>query len=148
MTDDGTPAAAGAARGRCACGAVGLTVDGPLRPVTNCHCDRCRRITGHFLAATSAAVSDLTVSDPDGRLTWYEPAAGVHYGFCSVCGSTLFWRVDVAPGSWSIAAGALDPPTGLTTAEAWFVAEASDYHRLDHDLVEYPGDGASGPPEP
>ena len=53
------------ARGRCACGAVGLTVDGPLRPVTNCHCDRCRRITGHFLAATSAAVADLTVSDPD-----------------------------------------------------------------------------------
>jgi len=93
------------------------------------------------MAATAAAVEDLEVKDPDGRLTWYEPADGVFYGFCARCGSTLFWRTAARPQAWYIAAGTLDPPTGLTTTEAWFVASASDYHKLDHDLVELPGNG-------
>ena len=124
-------------QGRCACGAVDYTVHGALRPVVNCHCDRCRRVTGHFMAATSAARTDTDIADAQGRLTWWTAAPGVQYGFCSVCGSTLFWRVDAHPDHLSIAAGTLDVPTGLTTESAWWVDSASDYHRLDHDLVEY-----------
>jgi hypothetical protein len=30
---------------------------------------------------------------------------------------------------WAVCAGTLDPPTGLTTVSAWWVDEASDYHR-------------------
>jgi hypothetical protein len=78
--------------GHCCCTAVSYTIDGPLCDVVNCHCDRCRRITGHFLAATAAAVADITITDPDANLTWYEPTADVGYGFCRTCGSTLFWR--------------------------------------------------------
>ena len=40
------------------CGAVTYAVEGELRPVTNCHCYRCRRFTGHYLAASAA----LTIS--------------------------------------------------------------------------------------
>ena len=32
----------------------------------------------------------------------------------------------------SICAGALDPPTGLSTEQAWWVSEASDYHTRPH----------------
>ena len=131
--------------GHCSCAAVSYTVDGPLRDVVNCHCDRCRRITGHFMAATAAAVVDITITDHGANLTWYEPTADVGYGFCRNCGSTLFWRSADRADVWSITAGSLDLPTGLTTTRALFVAEAGDYHRLDHDLVEVAYDGGVPP---
>lgn len=43
-----------------------------------------------------------------------------------------------------MAAGALDPPTGLNTVHALFTAEASDYHRLDPDLPGHPHDSPPG----
>ncbi len=122
--------------GRCDCGGVRYRVTGPMRGVVNCHCPRCRRITGHFMAASGAADDDLVV-ESDATLTWYEPAPGVFYGFCSTCGSTLFWRSDANPGWTSIAAGPLDPPTGLRTTAAWWTAHASDYHVLDPTLASY-----------
>ncbi|MBM6400755.1 GFA family protein [Phycicoccus sonneratiae] len=120
--------------GGCACGAVRYEATGALRDVVDCHCDRCRRVTGHFLAATSTADDDLAVSG-DEALRWWEAAPGVRYGFCATCGSTLFWRVD-GSGRTSLAAGTLDPPTGLRTTSAWYVADASDYHRLDDTLEQ------------
>jgi hypothetical protein len=71
-------------------------------------------------------------------LTWYAPAPGVEYGFCRTCGSTLFWRTAERPDWLSIAAGTLDPPTGLRTTRALWVAEASDYFRRQPGVHELP----------
>ena len=134
-----SPTSSGIARkhhGHCGCAGVQYSVDGPLRGVVNCHCDRCRRMTGHFMAATAARVADLSVDDPECLLRWWAPTEAVGYGSCSRCGSTLFWKSGDRPDVWSIAAGTLDQPTGLSTTTALFVAEASDYHRLDHELRE------------
>jgi hypothetical protein len=117
-----------AGTGRCLCGAVTFEVDGPLRDVLDCHCHRCRRFTGHHMAATSAARADLTVRDPERQLTWYEPVPEAAYGFCARCGSSLFWRGADHPDRTSICAGVLDQPTGLRTVAAWWVSEAGDYH--------------------
>ena len=89
---------------------------------------------------TAVAISDLELVAAD-SLSWYEPAPGVFYGFCRRCGSSLFFRTDVTPDRISVAAGSLDPPTGLETTEAWWVSEASDYHRLPEDLVQHELDG-------
>jgi hypothetical protein len=118
--------AAGTPSGRCLCGAVTYRVTGPLRDVTDCHCERCRRFTGHHMAASAASVADLHIDDPAGRLTWHD-VPGAAYGFCRTCGSSLFWRADSDPAQMSICAGTLDTPTGLTTVEAWWTAQASDY---------------------
>lgn len=124
--------------GSCLCGAVTYEVNGPLQDVINCHCMRCRRHTGHFMAATAADVADLTIRDVS--LRWYHATDTVQYGFCSECGSTVFWRAADKPNKVSIAAGTLDPPTGLATVEALFTADASDYHRLDQTIVQHPKD--------
>lgn len=115
--------------GRCLCGAVRFTLRGEPRAVIDCHCHRCRRFTGHHMAATATALADLDLHDPDGRLTWYHPVPEAGYGFCRACGSSLFWRSSAHPEQWSVCAGTLDPPTGLTTVGAWWVDEASDYHQ-------------------
>lgn len=87
------------------------------------------------MAATAADVEDLTVSG--NALRWYDATDTVQYGFCGECGSTLFWRAADRPDSVSIAAGTLDPPTGLKTTAALFTADASDYHRIDDMIHHY-----------
>ncbi len=117
------------ARGRCLCGAVWFRVSGALRDVIDCHCERCRRFTGHYLAATTADKADVEIVDPEGRLTWFHPVPEAGYAFCAGCGSSMFWQAQSDPDRLSICAGTLEPPTGLRTVEAWWVSEASDYHQ-------------------
>lgn len=112
--------------GGCLCGAVTYSVTGGLREVTNCYCERCRRFTGHHMAATAAAVADIRIEDPTLQLTWYA-VEGAEYGFCRSCGSSLFWRAEASPTQMSVCAGSLQPPTGLSTVEAWWASPASDY---------------------
>lgn len=116
------------AHGRCLCGGIRYAVRGELRDVINCHCERCRRFTGHHLAATSAGLDDLSIDDADSLLRWFFPVPEAGYAFCSRCGSSLFWQSAADPARWSICAGTLDPPTGLRTTQAWWTSQASDYH--------------------
>ena len=129
--------------GGCACGGVRYRIEADARSVTNCHCEPCRRITGHFMAATAAPASSV-VFESDATLRWYDSTDTVQYGFCSHCGATLFWRASDKPDHLSITAGSLDTPTGLTTNLALFGAEASDYHRLDPSVETVPYDAEVG----
>ncbi len=122
------------ATGRCLCGAVRYEVRGPLRDVLICHCQECRRWHGHISAFTAARREDLALRD-ERALRWVDTAssdAGARRGFCGECGSSLFWD---APGNEtiSIAAGTLDPPTGVREASHWFVSQVSDYYELPDD---------------
>lgn len=127
------------ATGGCACSGVRYRVAGDLRSVSDCHCEPCRRITGHHMAATAADVTTVSF-ESDETLRWYDSTPTVQYGFCSTCGATLFWRAADKPDHLSITAGSLDHPTGLRTTVALFVDEAGDYHRLDTDMEMVPGD--------
>lgn len=113
----------------CLCESVTYELMGEPRDVVNCHCSRCRRHTGHFMAATAIEVENLVVSGD--TLRWYDATEQVQYGFCERCGSTLFWRTRRRPDLVSIAAGTLTPPTGLKTVAAIYTDYASDYHVLD-----------------
>ena len=128
-------------KGRCLCGEVRYKHVGEFRPVWNCHCERCRRFTGHHIAATAVAPR---AADPPGRRHAEVVRARtrpIHYGFCSRCGSSLLWKANGAPEKVCIAAGTLDQPTGLTTTTAWWTAEAADYHERQAGLIEHPHDG-------
>jgi hypothetical protein len=122
------------ATGRCLCGAVRYRVEGPLRDVLICHCEECRRWHGHESASTAVARGDLVLLEERG-LRWIRSPrsdARARRGFCSECGSSLFWD---APGreTISISAGTLDRPTGLRVASHWFVSQAGDYYDLPDD---------------
>lgn len=125
--------------GGCNCRGVRYTVDGPLRAVADCHCEPCRRFTGHHMAATAIQVRHI-IFDGTETLTWYESAPGVQYGFCGRCGSGLFWRSADEPASLSITAGTLDQPTGLHTDTALFMDEHGDYHTPEPVERSFAGD--------
>lgn len=126
--------------GSCLCGAVTWSTDAPLRQILECHCERCQRSTGNYIAASAVPTTELTI-DGD-SLTWYPPSddPNVAYGFCSTCGSTLFFRAGVIDGTnvqTSICAGSIDGASGLRTAEVWFVDNAADHVRLDSSITSF-----------
>lgn len=125
--------------GGCQCGGVRWQAEGPLRNVSDCHCEHCRRFTGHHMAATASDIANMTFIKTD-SLTWYEARPDVQYGFCNVCGSSLFWRSAEEPWHLSITAGSIDQPTGLVTDVALFVAEHGDYHDQQPVETSLPGD--------
>jgi len=127
--------------GSCLCGAVDYVVNGPLREIVYCHCTMCRRATGHYVAATACAVSDLVISHPE-QVRWHRSSAEAERGFCGTCGSNLFWR-PVSGTHVSILAGSLDAPTGLRAAAHIFVGDKGDYYGLDDGLPQH-RDGAHG----
>ncbi len=111
------------------CGAVRYRVNGPLRDVVGCHCSQCRRMTGHFLAATAARVADFKLLT-DAPLRWYEASAEARRGFCGRCGSTLFWAAH-GKDYLSIAAGSLDDGTGLKFDCHIFVKDKGAYYQIE-----------------
>lgn len=122
------------ATGSCLCGAVRVDVDGPLRAVVNCHCTQCRKWTGHHVAATAAWKRDLKILDPEERLEWYRSSETAQRGFCSRCGSSLFWQMDGVE-TLTILAGAIDGSTGLETKAEIYVGDRGDYYPLQHPPV-------------
>ena len=114
--------------GSCLCGACAFEVHGPLRNIIVCHCSQCRKQTGHYLAATSARLTDFRLLRRE-PLRWYRASALARRGFCSTCGSTLFWQAD-GGDRISIAAGSLDGATGLTVEGHIFCADRGDYYTI------------------
>jgi len=117
------------ATGGCLCGAVRYEVRGPLRDVLICHCTECRRWSGHLFAATAAARADFHVVGERG-LRWIaraESDTGARRGFCCEGGTSLFWD-SPDRDTVSIAAGSLDPPTGLRVMGHVYVGQAGDYY--------------------
>jgi hypothetical protein len=127
--------------GGCLCGAVRYEVRGPLRPVVDCHCTMCRRTSGHFAAFTATRPEALVLIESEG-LRWYPSSTSARRGFCGRCGSSLFWEPD-SGDRVSIAAGTLDPPTGLETVVHVFVEDAGDYYEIGDDLPQR-ADGQHG----
>ena len=127
------------ATGGCLCGAVRYEISGSLRNVINCHCSKCRRFHGNFGAYTSVKEQDLTLVKQE-ELRWFhsttDETPNVHRGFCSQCGSSLFWhprgQVNIA-----VAAGSLDAPTQLTTMGHIWVDQRGDYYAIDDDLPKF-----------
>lgn len=120
--------------GSCLCGAVRFEVAGELKAPDACHCTACRKTTGHYLVSTDVPRDRLTVHGAE-QVGWYASSEKVRRGFCSVCGSTLFW--DPLHRDWtSIAMGAFEAPTGTHIEMHIFVDEKGDYYDIADGLPQ------------
>ncbi|RED14129.1 GFA family protein [Pontivivens insulae] len=115
--------------GSCLCGAVKYQVNGSLRPVIACHCVQCRKTSGHYGAATSAARGDLRIA---GDVKWYASSDSAKRGFCPDCGSSMFW--DGGGENVSIWAGTLEGQVDVRLAGHIFIADKGAYYEINDDL--------------
>jgi hypothetical protein len=114
--------------GHCLCGAISFEVEGELPGPDACHCSICRRWSGHYWASTDVPRARVTIRGED-MLSWYDSSEKVRRGFCSRCGSLLFF--DPPARDWiAIAMGAFDKPTGTRLAKHIFTADKGDYYEI------------------
>jgi len=136
MANTETTAAAVRATGSCLCGAVRFEVVGALRDVVECHCAMCRKTHGHIGAYTATPKEALRIVEARG-LKWYRSSENARRGFCGECGGTLFFE-PLTKDYMAIAAGTLDPPTGLKTIVQIYVDSAGDYYPIDPSIRQRP----------
>ncbi|AVO37713.1 GFA family protein [Pukyongiella litopenaei] len=105
----------GTTTGKCLCGAVSYRLETAPDHIDACHCSMCRRFSGGI---------ELGIEVPPGGITWqgedfirtFASSDWAERGFCSRCGSSLFWRMTApgpAQGLLSLSAGTLDSFAGL-----------------------------------
>lgn len=97
--------------GRCLCGAVAFECTLPTKWVAHCHCSLCRRAHGAAFV-TWAGFEQARFRDTAGeqQLRWYRSTPEAERGFCTHCGSTLFFRSSRWPGEIHVAVANLDAP--------------------------------------
>ena len=122
------------AKGSCLCGAVTFEVAAILSEPDACHCTQCRKQSGHYFASSDVPRASLTVRGED-KVTWFASSEKVRRGFCSACGSTLFW--DPIHRDWiGLAMGAFDTPTATHLKMHIFVADKGDYYEIADGLPQ------------
>ena len=91
------------AAGACFCTGVAFRAELPSKWVAHCHCTMCRRIHGAaFVTWVGMSGERARIVDDEGLLRWYKSSPGAERGFCSRCGSTLFFRSSKWPGELHI----------------------------------------------
>lgn len=121
--------------GSCLCGGVAFQISGDLSPPSVCHCSQCRKQSGHVWSSTFLPDSQLTLTRQN-SLKWYAASDSAKRGFCSTCGSFLFWKHN-DEDTISVAMGSLNEPTGLHLAKHIFVADKGDYYDITDDLPQF-----------
>jgi hypothetical protein len=121
-------------RGACLCGRVSFTVAGDLCAPDACHCVQCRKQSGHYFASANVPRAMLVITGQE-NVSWYQSSVNVRRGFCSTCGSFLFW--DPLARDWiAIAMGAFDTPTATHLEKHIFVADKGDYYDITDGLPQ------------
>jgi len=129
--------------GGCYCGRVRYRVSGVSREVVECHCSQCRKQSGHRYAATGARTSDVEIKGA-ANITWFRASPDAERGFCSTCGSHLFWKQSTRD-HMGILAASVDEPSGLRLAKHIFVDDKGDYYEITDDLPQFPGSDSPPP---
>ncbi|MDU0340131.1 GFA family protein [Bosea rubneri] len=121
--------------GSCLCGAVTFAVADTLPNPNFCHCRMCRKHSGHYFASTDVPRSALTIVGEE-NVAWFQSSEKIRRGFCSTCGSSLFW--DRADRDWiAIAMGAFDGPTRTKANLHIYVGDKGDYYEIADGLLQY-----------
>lgn len=117
--------------GSCMCGAVRIEIDEPLEHAPEaCHCINCRKQSGNFMVAVNVRRAAMRIIGEE-AVTWYASSEQVQRGFCSVCGSTLFWNPTLEGYQWTaVALGCLDTAMEMRVAKHTFVGEKGGYYEI------------------
>ena len=121
------------ATGKCLCGAVRFCADAVDPHVHACHCSMCRAWNGGpMLAATVGSIS----FESEAFIKRYPSSAWAERGFCTECGSSLFYYFKPRD-MYILATGSFDDPEQFTLAGEIYVDEkpsgysfAGDHPRL------------------
>lgn len=88
------------------------------------------------MAATACPEAGLRILAGADRITWFASSADAERGFCSGCGSGLFWK-NRHKADVSIMAGLFDAPNDLIAGGHIFVADKGCYYTITDGLPQH-----------
>ena len=107
--------------GQCLCGTVQFSVPKTSQFLA-CHCSECRRWHGTSPVGIDSTIVTLLAGKD--ILRWFRSSEQAERGFCTICGSSLFYRLRTHPDRWSVYSGALENiPANARVVSQFFTHE-------------------------
>ncbi|HZB37598.1 MAG TPA: GFA family protein [Beijerinckiaceae bacterium] len=105
----------------CACGQLGVTVEGEPDLVLACNCLDCQRRTGSvFGVAAYFPERQVRLDGESKRFSRTSGALAFETSFCPACGTSVLWRSSARPDQVAVAVGCFaEPSFPPPTAVAW-----------------------------
>ncbi len=130
--------------GSCLCKGVAFRVELPSTWVAHCHCTMCRRAHGAaFVTWVGMEEARCAVEDPEALVRWYASSPGAERGFCSRCGSTMFFRSKRWPGELHIVLSNFADPVDRAPQAHVFYDTHVGWFDISDDLPKKPPPNAA-----
>ena len=124
--------------GKCLCGAVKWSSEGPVLWAGHCHCESCRKATSSPFTSFFGVPRDSVKWQGD--LASYASSNGKAVRkFCSGCGAQMTYQYEGWPTETHLYAGSLDDKSQFVPTAHFHFAEKLDWVHIDDDLPKYPG---------
>jgi hypothetical protein len=131
------PTPALAVQGTCLCGEVRYEIEGPLGPMSHCHCSMCRKHHGTpFATVVSASIASFRWIAGEKSVVLYRSSAYGHRSFCRTCGSVTP-LIDVEMGLALCPAGNFQGEPRAKPKAHMFVASKAQWHTITDDLPQH-----------
>ena len=126
--------------GSCLCGKVEFAMQLPSKWCAHCHCSMCRKAHGAGYV-TWVGFEKNQVVFPQGKkeLAWYKSSPGAERGFCTQCGSSLFFRSERWAGELHVALGCILDEIDLQPQANVFFDKHVDWMPIDRTLKQIEG---------
>ncbi|MGV8954384.1 MAG: GFA family protein [Cypionkella sp.] len=122
-------------RGRCMCGAVQYEVEDAFSYAFNCHCSKCRQVTGAaFKPIAGIAIDKLRVTEGAEALRRY--GGETHDLFCGTCGSVVYSVVREGAFAHVLMGTLVDVPSIRPTSHI-FVGSKAPWFEITDDLPQH-----------
>ncbi len=119
------------AGGHCLCGEVTFSINTEHLWCAHCHCTMCQQAHGAAFV-TWTGYPDDAITLNDNKLVWYQSSKEGQRGFCSQCGTTLFFRSVNWPGELHIATSLIRGVNLQPQGHAFYDTHVSWIEQLDH----------------
>tara|TARA_Y100000588_G_C14268646_1_gene931202 strand:- start:2191 stop:2616 length:426 start_codon:yes stop_codon:yes gene_type:complete len=119
--------------GSCLCGDVEIEVINVNPNFTVCHCDTCRNWGGGPLFAVQCG-TEVKIKGAE-KVKEYESSPWASRGFCSTCGTHLFYRLKKT-GSYNMPVGLFSNIKDLVMTTQYFSDLRPDYYCFSNQTQE------------
>ncbi len=124
-------------KGSCLCGAVGIQATEVSTDVGVCHCSMCRKWTGGPFFAVGCQ-GEVKISGLE-KIATYESSEWAERGFCSQCGTHLFYRLK-QNNQYIFPAGLFETDGQMHLDHQIFIEEKPEYYAFLNETKNMTGE--------
>ena len=123
-------------QGVCLCGAIQITAKDTEKSVGACHCKMCRRWGGGPFMEIDCG-TEVSINGEE-NVSVFDSSAWAERGFCSKCGTHLFYRLKES-GQHMIPVGLFEDDEDLVFDHQVFIDEKPPFYRFADETRDMTG---------